>query len=231
MSEALQLTALVKTYREEGAVLQILRGAALRLREGEIVALVAPSGAGKSTLLHVAGLLDRPDSGEVAIAGLPTRSLSDAERTRLRREKIGFVYQAHHLLMEFTAQENVMLPQQIAGVARKDAAERARDLLSAFGLSSRLQHLPGKLSGGERQRVAIARALANRPALLLADEPTGNLDVGTSNVVFEELLRVVRDQNVAALIATHNPELAARMDRQVVLRDGLLNEQSHTIDR
>ncbi len=222
MSEALRLTDLIKTYREEGAVLQILRGAALHLQEGEIVALVAPSGAGKSTLLHVAGLLDRPDSGEVAITGLPTRSLSDSERTRLRREKIGFVYQAHHLLMEFTAQENVMLPQQIAGVARKNAAERAADLLSAFGLSSRLQHLPGKLSGGERQRVAIARALANRPALLLADEPTGNLDVGTSNVVFEELLRVVRDQKVAALIATHNPELAARMDRQVVLRDGML---------
>ncbi|HQT88623.1 MAG TPA: ABC transporter ATP-binding protein [Acidiphilium sp.] len=222
MSEALQLTALVKTYREEGAVLQILRGAALNLQEGEIVALVAPSGAGKSTLLHVAGLLDRPDSGEVAIAGLPTRSLSDSERTRLRREKIGFVYQAHHLLMEFTAQENVMLPQQIAGVAHKDAAQRAHELLGAFGLSSRLGHLPGKLSGGERQRVAIARALANRPALLLADEPTGNLDVGTSNVVFEELLRVVREQRVAALIATHNPELAARMDRQVVLRDGTL---------
>jgi lipoprotein-releasing system ATP-binding protein len=222
MSEALQLTALVKTYREEGAVLQILRGAALSLQEGEIVALVAPSGAGKSTLLHVAGLLDRPDSGEVAIAGLPTRSLSDSERTRLRREKIGFVYQAHHLLMEFTAQENVMLPQQIAGVAHNDAAQRAQELLGAFGLSSRLGHLPGKLSGGERQRVAIARALANRPALLLADEPTGNLDVGTSNVVFEELLRVVREQRVAALIATHNPELAARMDRQVVLRDGIL---------
>ena len=222
MSEVLRLTGLVKTYREENAVLQILQGAELSLQEGEIVALVAPSGAGKSTLLHVAGLLDRPDSGEVTIGGLPTRTLSDRERTRLRRQKIGFVYQAHHLLMEFTAQENVMLPQQIAGVSHKAASARAQALLGAFGLSARVQHLPGKLSGGERQRVAIARALANRPALLLADEPTGNLDVATSNIVFDELLRVVREQRVAALIATHNPELAARMDRQVVLRAGVL---------
>ena len=222
MSEVLRLTGLVKTYREENAVLQILQGAELSLQEGEIVALVAPSGAGKSTLLHVAGLLDRPDSGEVTIGGLPTRTLSDRERTRLRRQKIGFVYQAHHLLMEFTAQENVMLPQQIAGVSHKAASARAQALLGAFGLSARVQHAPGKLSGGERQRVAIARALANRPALLLADEPTGNLDVATSNIVFDELLRVVREQRVAALIATHNPELAARMDRQVVLRAGVL---------
>ena len=222
MSEVLRLTGLVKTYREENAVLQILQGAELSLQEGEIVALVAPSGAGKSTLLHVAGLLDRPDSGEVTIGGLPTRTLSDRERTRLRRQKIGFVYQAHHLLMEFTAQENVMLPQQIAGLSHKAASARAQALLGAFGLSARVQHAPGKLSGGERQRVAIARALANRPALLLADEPTGNLDVATSNIVFDELLRVVREQRVAALIATHNPELAARMDRQVVLRAGVL---------
>ncbi len=222
MSEVLRLTGLVKTYREENTVLQILQGAALDLQAGEIVALVAPSGAGKSTLLHVAGLLDRPDSGEVTIEGLPTRTLSDRERTRLRRQKIGFVYQAHHLLMEFTAQENVMLPQQIAGVSHKEASARAQELLGAFGLSARVSHPPGKLSGGERQRVAIARALANRPALLLADEPTGNLDVATSHIVFDELLRVVREQRVAALIATHNPELAARMDRQVVLRNGVL---------
>nr|ATZ76226.1 LolD family lipoprotein releasing system ATPase [uncultured Acidiphilium sp.] len=222
MSEVLRLTGLVKTYREENTALQILQGAALDLQAGEIVALVAPSGAGKSTLLHVAGLLDRPDSGEVTIEGLPTRTLSDRERTRLRRQKIGFVYQAHHLLMEFTAQENVMLPQQIAGVSHKEASARAQALLGAFGLSARVTHLPGKLSGGERQRVAIARALANRPALLLADEPTGNLDVATSHIVFDELLRVVREQRVAALIATHNPELAARMDRQVVLRNGVL---------
>ena len=200
----------------------MLRGADLTVRAGEIVALVAPSGAGKSTLLHVAGLLDRPDSGAVLIEGRDAGGLPDAARTVVRRDTIGFVYQFHHLLAEFTALENVVLPQMIAGCPRRAAEDRARSLLSSFGLAARLSHLPGKLSGGEQQRVAIARALANRPKLLLADEPTGNLDVATAVAVFSQLLAMVRDHGVAALIATHNPELAARMDRIVTLRDGRL---------
>ena len=198
----------------------MLRGVDLTLAGGEIVALVAPSGAGKSTLLHLAGLLEKPDGGAVIVQGREAGALSDTERTAIRRDTIGFVYQFHHLLAEFSALENVMLPQMIAGVPRTVAAARARELLGAFGLAPRLAHLPGKLSGGEQQRVAIARALANRPAILLADEPTGNLDVHTAGAVFEELLNTVRGQGVAALIATHNPDLAARMDRVVTLRDG-----------
>jgi len=209
-----------RTYRGEAGDLPVLRGVDLELRAGEIVALVAPSGTGKSTLLHLAGLLERPSAGRVLIDGRDTAKLNDAERTALRRDRIGFVYQFHHLLPEFTALENVVMPQMIAGKSRAIAAVRARELLDSMGLSGRLDHLPGKLSGGEKQRVAIARALANRPAILLADEPTGNLDVTTSNIVFEELLRVVRGQGVAALIATHNPELAQRMDRVVRLKDG-----------
>ncbi len=197
-------------------------GADLTLHAGEIVALVAPSGAGKSTLLHVAGLLDRPDSGSVLIEGREAGSLPDAARTAIRRDTIGFVYQFHHLLPEFTALENVVLPQMIAGRGRRAAEDRARVLLSGFGLAARLGHLPGKLSGGEQQRVAIARALANQPKLLLADEPTGNLDVATAETVFSELLAIVRDHGLAALIATHNPDIAARMDRTVTLRDGRL---------
>ncbi len=223
MSEILRLDALAKTYGAGDAVLHVLRGANLSLAEGEIVALIAPSGAGKSTLLHVAGLLDHAERGDVFVNGQSTRKLSDRERTSLRRDMIGFVYQSHHLLMEFTALENVVLPQMIAMVPQAKAEARAIQLLEAFGLGHRVQHLPGKLSGGERQRVAIARALANSPKLLLADEPTGNLDVATAQKVFEELLRVVRAQKLAALIATHNPEIAAQMDRRVVLRDGLLN--------
>ena len=179
-------------------------------------------GAGKSTLLHVAGLLDRPDGGSVLIEGRDVGGLPDAARTAIRRDTIGFVYQFHHLLPEFTALENVVLPQMIAGRTRRAAEERARLLLSTFGLGARLGHLPGKLSGGEQQRVAIARALANGPQLLLADEPTGNLDVATAEAVFAELLAIVRDHGVAALVATHNPDLAARMDRTVTLRDGRL---------
>ena len=209
-----------RTYRSEAGDLPVLRGVDLTLAAGEIVALVAPSGAGKSTLLHIAGLLDRPDGGAILVAGRDAGALSDAARTAIRRDTIGFVYQMHHLLAEFTALENVMLPQMIAGRPRRAAAARALDLLRVFGLGDRAQHLPGKLSGGEQQRVAIARALANAPAVLLADEPTGNLDVATAGVVFDELLRVVRERNVAALIATHNPDLAARMDRTVTLRDG-----------
>jgi lipoprotein-releasing system ATP-binding protein len=192
----------------------------MQLRAGEIVALVAPSGTGKSTLLHLAGLLEKPDGGQVLIDGRDCGALNDTDRTAIRRDRVGFVYQFHHLLAEFTALENLVLPQMIAGVKRREAETRGRALLESFGLGAREGHLPGKLSGGEQQRVAIGRALANRPAVLLADEPTGNLDVGTSDIVFAELLKIVRGQGVAALIATHNTELAARMDRTLTLRDG-----------
>ena len=202
----------------------MLQGADLVLQKGEIVALVAPSGTGKSTLLHLAGLLERPDAGAVYVDGRDAGRLPDAERTAIRRDRIGFVYQSHQLLAEFTALENVVLPQMVAGIKRRVARDRAAALLGQFGLSARLGHLPGKLSGGEKQRVAIARALANAPGVLLADEPTGNLDVGTSDVVFEELLHVVRVEQVAALIATHNPVLAARMDRRVTLHEGRITE-------
>ncbi len=225
MSEALGLRGVVRTYRTDAGELPVLRGVDLSLRAGEIVALVAPSGAGKSTLLHLAGLLEQPDGGSVIVGGKEAGALSDAERTAIRRDSIGFVYQFHHLLGEFTALENVLLPQMIAGKSRRAAEARARALLASLGLEARARHLPGKLSGGEQQRVAIARALANAPRVLLADEPTGNLDVATAAQVFEALLTTVREQNVAALIATHNPELAARMDRTVTLRDGKLVER------
>ena len=220
MNEPLRLAGVARTFRSGAEELRVLRGVDLTLAAGEIVALVAPSGTGKSTLLHIAGLLEKPDAGTVSVLGREAGGLSDSERTGLRRDSIGFVYQFHHLLAEFSAAENVILPQLIAGTSRAAAAERAAALLEGFGLASRASHRPGKLSGGEQQRVAIARALANAPAVLLADEPTGNLDVGTASVVFDELLRTVRTQGVAALIATHNPELAARMDRTVGLRDG-----------
>jgi lipoprotein-releasing system ATP-binding protein len=220
MNEPLVLRDVRRIYRTEAGELAVLRGADLTLHAGEIVALVAPSGAGKSTLLHLAGLLEKPDGGSVFVEGRDAGALADTARTAIRRDTIGFVYQFHHLLGEFTALENVVLPQMIAGTARKAARERALALLASFGLAARAGHLPGKLSGGEQQRVAIARALANAPLVLLADEPTGNLDVGTASVVFEELLATVRRQNVAALIATHNPDLAARMDRTVTLREG-----------
>ncbi|TCZ57154.1 ABC transporter ATP-binding protein [Roseicella aquatilis] len=227
MSDAappLRLAAVERRYRTEAGELPVLRGADLVLRAGEIVALVAPSGTGKSTLLHLAGLLERPDGGEVFVGGRAAGTLSDNDRTAIRRETIGFVYQFHHLLPEFTAEENVVLPQLAAGVARGAARDRAGALLASFGLAGREQHRPGRLSGGEQQRVAIARALANAPRILLADEPTGNLDVGTAGRVFAELLEAVRGQGLAALIATHNPELAARMDRVVTLRDGQVAE-------
>ena len=224
MSEPLRLQAVSRAYRSGEADLHVLRSADLTLHAGEIVALVAPSGAGKSTLLHLAGLLERPDSGEVLVDGRDAGRLPDNERTAIRRDRIGFVYQSHQLLAEFTALENVVLPQMAAGVSKRAAGKRATDLLTQFGLAPRAAHLPGKLSGGEKQRVAIARALANAPGVLLADEPTGNLDVATGNVVFEELLRIVRAQRVAALIATHNPALADRMDRRVTLQDGRIVE-------
>jgi len=222
MTEPLVMQAVQRVYRSAAGDLPVLVGADLTLSAGEIVALVAPSGTGKSTLLHLAGLLEKPDGGAVLIDGRDAGTLSDTQRTLIRRDTIGFVYQFHHLLAEFTALENVVLPQMIAGQPRRLAEDRARSLLTSFGLAARLQHLPGKLSGGEQQRVAIARALANAPKLLLADEPTGNLDAGTSGLVFAELLATVRAHGVAALIATHNPELASRMDRKVTLRDGLI---------
>ena len=219
---ALRLENLTRRFQSGEETLEILSGAEFSLFSGEIVALVAPSGTGKSTLLHLAGLLEAPTEGTVYIDEKPVSGLSDTVRTVVRRDQIGFVYQFHHLLGEFTACENVMLPQLVAGVSAKVAKARAEDLLGRFGLSHRLNSLPGRLSGGEQQRTAIARALANRPKLLLADEPTGNLDIGTSDHVFDELLRVVREEGVAALIATHNKELAARMDRTVTLREGKL---------
>jgi lipoprotein-releasing system ATP-binding protein len=227
MNSPLELRGVIRTYKSGAGDLPVLRGADLALHAGEIVALVAPSGAGKSTLLHLAGVLERPDGGKVLIDGQDASTLGDTDRTAIRRDKIGFVYQFHHLLPEFTALENVMMPQLIKGIARPQAEARALTLLSRFGLTPRAKHFPGKLSGGEQQRVAIARALANAPKLLLADEPTGNLDVATAGVVFDELLHIVRDQGVAALIATHNPDLAARMDRTITLREGRLVEIPH----
>lgn len=220
----LELRGVVRTYRTDAGELPVLRGVDLCLEAGEIVALVAPSGSGKSTLLHMAGLLEKPDGGAVLIDGVDAGGLADPQRTAIRRDRIGFVYQFHHLLGEFSALENVALPQMIAGRGRAEARRRAAVLLESFGLAARLAHLPGKLSGGEQQRVAIARALANGPGILLADEPTGNLDVATASIVFEELLDIVRGEGVAALIATHNPELAARMDRTVTLQAGQVIE-------
>jgi lipoprotein-releasing system ATP-binding protein len=225
MSEAVAALALrdiSRTFRQGDRALHVLRGASLDLVPGEIVALVGPSGSGKSTLLHIAGLLERPDGGDVLLDGKPASRLSDAERTTLRGRYLGFVYQYHHLLPEFSALENVMLPQMLAGATRRDARERARALLGMVGLAERETHRPARLSGGEQQRVAIARAVANAPRVLLADEPTGNLDHATSDAVFRELLSLVRGAGLAALIATHNPDLAARMDRVVRLADGAL---------
>ncbi|MEZ5888804.1 MAG: ABC transporter ATP-binding protein [Xanthobacteraceae bacterium] len=213
-----------RRYRQGDAALEILNGADLAVWSGQMVALLAPSGAGKSTLLHIAGLLEHQDAGEVYIDDVPTSTLNDAERTRIRRNEIGFVYQAHHLLGEFTAIENVMLPQMIRGLTRKDAGERAAQLLSYLGLKERLQHRPAELSGGEQQRVAIARAVANAPRILLADEPTGNLDPRTSEHVFRALTQLVRASKLAVIIATHNLDIAARMDRRVTIRDGRILE-------
>jgi lipoprotein-releasing system ATP-binding protein len=218
----LQLQNLIRTYQGGDESLTVLNGASLSLNRGEIVALVAPSGAGKSTLLHLAGLLEKPDGGAVIINGTDAGKLGDHERTEIRLRTIGIVYQFHHLLPEFSALENISLPQMIAGKSQQKAEKRSMDLLSKLGLAARRQHLPGKLSGGEQQRVAIARALANEPAILLADEPTGNLDIATAEIVFNELLHLVRSENVAALIATHNPDLASRMDRQLTLQNGKL---------
>lgn len=225
MSEImLRLRGVVREFRQGGTALRVLKGADLAVSKGETVALVGPSGAGKSTLLHIAGLLERPDAGEVVIGGRDAGKLDDGGRTALRREHVGFVYQFHHLLPEFSALENIMLPQLAAGVAPKAARARAARLLDLVGLAARAEHRPGRLSGGEQQRVAIARALANRPGLLIADEPTGNLDPATADGVFAMLADLARMEGVAALIATHNMDLAARMDRRLELRDGLVIE-------
>jgi lipoprotein-releasing system ATP-binding protein len=221
---ALHLAKVERRYKQAGAALEVLRGADFSLWSGQSVALVAPSGAGKSTLLHIAALLERPDSGEVYIAGEPTIAMADDVRTAIRRGKIGFVYQFHHLLPEFTALENIMLPQMIAGRSRAEAKDRAAQLLRYLGLSKRESHLPSELSGGEQQRVAIARAVANAPGILLADEPTGNLDPKTAAHVFEALAALIHATGLATLVATHNMELAARMDRRVTLREGRVVE-------
>ena len=222
MTAALELRNVVHFYPEVGGKLEVLRGATLAVESGEIVALVGPSGSGKSTLLHIAGLLERPKGGDVLIDGTPCNGLSDDKRTAIRRKRLGFVYQFHHLLPEFSALENVILPQMIAGVSRKDAAVRGTELLGMLGLAGRATHRPAELSGGEQQRVAIARAIANGPSLLLADEPTGNLDLHTADAVFAQILDLVRRTKIAALVATHNAELAARMDRTVRLEEGML---------
>jgi lipoprotein-releasing system ATP-binding protein len=219
---ALGLCDIERTFVQGGAKLPVLRGASLELAAGEIVALLGPSGSGKSTLLQIAGLLEPADGGEISIVGRPCNTMSESERTLTRRRRLGFVYQHHHLLPEFSAVENVMLPQMVAGHSRRQARERAGGLLTRFGLGDRLSHRPGRLSGGEQQRVAIARAVANEPAVLLADEPTGNLDHGTAGEVFAELMAEVRTRRLAALVATHNTDLAGRMDRVVTLREGLL---------
>jgi lipoprotein-releasing system ATP-binding protein len=218
------LHAIDRRYRQGEATLEILKGAEFAVWPGQSVALVAPSGAGKSTLLHIAGLLEHPDEGEVYVAQQPTSNLSDAARTQLRRTEIGFVYQFHHLLPEFSALENVVLPQMIRGLRRRDAVERATELLVYLGLKDRLSHRPAELSGGEQQRVAIARAVANAPRILLADEPTGNLDPRTSDQVFNALDQLVRASGLAAVIATHNRDIADRMDRRVTLNDGQVLE-------
>jgi len=217
---ALHLAKVARRYRQGTGFLEILRDAELAIFPGEVVALVAPSGTGKSTLLHVAGLLEKPDRGEVFVNGAPTSAMDDIGRTRLRREEIGFVYQFHHLLPEFSALENVVMPQLIGGLAKPEARARASQLLRFLGLAERLRHRPAELSGGEQQRVAIARAVANAPRLLLADEPTGNLDPQTASQVFSTLNAIVRASGLAALVATHNLDLAARMDRRVTIRDG-----------
>ncbi len=220
MTTVLDIRGVRKTYVQGPKRLEVLHGVSLEVAAGEIVGLMGQSGAGKSTLLHIAGLLEQADAGEIVIAGHPLAAASERERTRVRRERIGFVYQFHHLLPEFTALENVAMPLRIAGAAPAAAAARARELLDRMGLAERLEHRPAELSGGEQQRVAIARALANKPAILFADEPTGNLDEATADRVLDQLVAVAREHSLAALIATHNAALARRMDRTLHLREG-----------
>ena len=223
MSEPhLRLAGVHRHFGEGDTMVRVLEAASLDVHGGEMVAIVAPSGAGKSTLLHLCGLLERPQSGEIEITGVPTAALSDRGRTLLRRNTVGYVYQFHHLLPEFSAAENVAMPQLIAGIDREAAVARAASLLDVLGVGKRGHHRPAELSGGEQQRVAIARAAANHPRVILADEPTGNLDPATSDLVFDALMRLIREEGAAALIATHNHDLARRADRIVTIRDGLI---------
>lgn len=221
----LRLSQVTRRFGEGDQKVEVLKGVDLRLMPGELVALVGPSGAGKSTLLHITGLLEQPSSGRVLIESQDCAAMGDAERTRLRRDTIGFVYQFHHLLPEFSALENVMVPQMINGLSRKQARERGAQLLKMVGLEQRMDHRPAKLSGGEQQRVAIVRAIANVPKVLLADEPTGNLDPQTATDVFAQLTKIVRVTGLSALIATHNFELARSMDRTLEMKDGQLVER------
>ena len=221
-SAVLETTALKRAFHQGGATIEVLRGVDLTVAPGEIVALLGPSGSGKSTMLQAVGLLEGGFEGSIRILGVEAAKLDSAGRTAMRRERLGFIYQFHHLLPDFTATENVILPQLIQGATRGEAIERATSLLTTLGLGERLTHRPNQLSGGEQQRVAVARAIANRPALVLADEPTGNLDEATADIVFAEFIRLVRDQQSAALVATHNERLAARMDRVVRLHEGVL---------
>jgi lipoprotein-releasing system ATP-binding protein len=218
----LSLRGIKHTFVQGDRRLEVLRGITLDLRSGEIVALVGQSGSGKSTLLHIAGLLERPDEGDIVVDGKSAAAASDRDRTVLRRRFLGFVYQYHHLLPEFSALATVMLPQMLNGRGRGQARAHAAELLAMVQLKDRADHRPGRLSGGEQQRVAVARAMANAPRVLLADEPTGNLDSATADTVFRQLLALVRETGMAALVATHNPDLAARMDRIVTLKDGVL---------
>jgi lipoprotein-releasing system ATP-binding protein len=224
MSNAvLSLNHIQRTFVQGSAPLTVLRDCSMELNAGETVALIGPSGSGKSTFLHIAGLLENPDHGEIVVTGKNATNLDDTGRTTLRREAIGFVYQFHHLLPEFSALENIMLPQMIAGVARPAALQRANELLEMVALSHRAEHRPARLSGGEQQRVALARALANRPKVLIADEPTGNLDPETSEHVFDVLLNLVATEKLALLMATHNHDLAAKMGRTVMMKNGLIS--------
>lgn len=224
MTAVLELRGVVRQYKSEGGVLRVLEGADLTLNQGELVGLIGPSGSGKSTLLHTAGLLEKPEGGEVFLEGENCMALNDAGRTRLRREKLGFVYQFHHLLPEFNARDNVAMPLMVGGLPRRKAREKADVLLAEMGLSDRLKHQPGQMSGGEQQRVAIARALVNDPRLVIADEPTGNLDPATTERVFESLIRMARSEGAAVLVATHNMALTRHMDRVLTLKDGKLTE-------
>lgn len=222
ITPVVSLRGLKRSFRQGDSVIEVLRGIDLDIMPGEIVALLGPSGTGKSTMLQAVGLLEGGFEGEIAIAGEQVGAMAADERTRVRRERLGFVYQFHHLLPDFTARENVVMPQMIAGKPREEAEARAEQLLASLGLGHRMDHRPSKLSGGEQQRVAVARALANRPLLVLADEPTGNLDEGTSEQVLEQFLALVRGEGSAALVATHNERLAARMDRVLRLHEGVL---------
>ena len=228
MTVALHLQGLTRSFTQGGVTIEVLRGIDFSIRRGEIVALLGPSGSGKSTMLQAAGLLEGGFGGSITIDGTEAAGLGDAGRTALRRDKLGFVYQFHHLLPDFTAEENVILPQLVHGSGRRDAQQRARALLGGLGLEQRLTHRPAQLSGGEQQRVAVARALANRPVLVLADEPTGNLDEVTAAKVLEAFLALVRHEGSAALVATHNRQLAARMDRVVELHEGRLVDPAAT---